>query len=148
MPSWTQATAEGPAANDDHEESGVIDYNERSNEFHGRNFRVLDNCLVLGLDSPPLGKDSDRSAVRKGTIIVEDQDTRTSQQYEVFASHQVAIGEATQYTLLFRQWGHRLVLGERNDAKEVKKLCTLDFISKKLTGEIEIIGSMNDVVLI
>lgn len=149
-PSWSQIMAPHapPAADCRIEGFSEIDYDEGRGGFHGRNFRVLDLCLVLGLDSNSLRNSLGRSAARTGIVIVKDPDTEAWQQHEVSATHQIAIDEDIHYTLLFNEWSHRIVIGVRIDVGEFQKLCVLDFVSEQSTAEVKSIGSRQDVVLI
>lgn len=150
MPSWSQVMTEDVPAKNISEDRYVIDYDEMRDEFHGRRFRVLEDCEVHGLHLPSLGKSSENTAVRTGTISVGGCGTLMSHQFKVVAGHQVAIDEEIRYILIFSTniYSRRFVVGVRNDAGRVKKLCVLDFehaYSPWLTGRM---STTKDVVLI
>lgn len=159
FPSWSQVMMpDVPAADSMIEGHSTISYDKARKEFHGEKFRIIDDCSVIGLDSPSLETSSWSSVFRTGSIDLGSQQTKTPQKYSVVARHQVIIGTNVCYTFIFPDLSpdvgfdygesRRFVVGVKNDAGEFQKLCVLDIVSEEDISEVNSFGSVEGVVLI
>lgn len=148
-PSWSQIMVEGVPAAESHLEYGLgIDYDETRGVFQARSFHVHDNCSVLELDLTSLERSSGSSVVRVGRIIVEGRGIGSREVHEVEANHSVPINATGRYTCLFSDWGNRFVVGAKNSANEIQKVCVFDFKTLESANDIRRIACRRDVDLI
>lgn len=145
VPSWSQVMAhEVPPASSTIEGRENIEYDETRDIFYGRTLNVLHNCSVFGLDSNSIDDPSQRSVVRIGRIVTENQ---WWQPHAVVARHHVIIDSTARYTLLLSYLDTRFVVGVRKENGWIQKLCILDFRRKPSWFEFDA-ALREDVVLI
>lgn len=151
IPTWSHIMAEDvPVAHRHVELLFRIDYDKTREEFHGRNFSIIDDCSVLGFDLSSLAKSSGSPVIRTGTIVVKDRGTKILREYGVTANHQVELDKNARYTLILPSnlSSERIVLGVKTNVGAIQKLCVLDFVSQESTVKIVRMASQKDVVLI